>query len=98
MADSGDLFTFQWPNHSLYANIGLFKFKVLKLFEKEKVELKTSQLSDVVEMFEKEDQLEEEEDQAEETAEAKKDDKEETGKVVKESEVAHPSTKKPDGI
>lgn len=39
---------------------------MLELFEKEKVELNTSQLSDVVEMFEKKDLLDEQEDQAEE--------------------------------
>ncbi|KAL5967096.1 Mitochondrial proton/calcium exchanger protein [Taenia solium] len=54
---------------------GKIEFKhllaVLELFEKEKVELNTSQLSDVVEMFEKKDLLEEQEDQAEETEERK---------------------------
>ena len=62
---------------------------MLELFEKEKVKLKTSQLSDVVEMFEKEDQLEEEEDQVEETTEVKKEYSSETTKTIEDNAASH---------
>ncbi|VDM33564.1 unnamed protein product [Hydatigera taeniaeformis] len=56
---------------------------VLELFEKEKVELNTSQLSDVVEMFEKEDLLEEQEGQAGETQKEDRATKEQTSETLK---------------
>ncbi|KAH9286567.1 LETM1 and EF-hand domain-containing protein 1, mitochondrial [Echinococcus granulosus] len=64
---------------------GKIEFKhllaVLEMFEKEKVELNTSQLSDVVEMFEKEDLLEEQEGRAGETKEATNENSETSQKA-----------------